>query len=215
MMTATLSLLLLLVPSSALSELDFAAIAKLAGSLGVDNAARAEENAVAKNEEAVAKPRKLSELQVGSKISEASAQTWLFRSSDENSATRYGPGLCMKTWKNPSTGTCVVKTDCELASGFADYDMGFRCAKTDEEEAEVHLYGMGSFDRQETFDSKIPCEKCLHLEDKVLATAPSVDALSSKVANIRTTLNAVNASVSSLQGKLFSALQLRGAAKSA
>ncbi|CAJ1394876.1 unnamed protein product [Effrenium voratum] len=102
----------------------------------------------------------------------------------------------------------MVKTDCQAAAGFREFDVGFRCAQACdgcEEKAVVHLFGAGSFAPQETYDSKVLCGKCLPLED-----AATVDGLAQEVISLRQHLAAVTSSMQELQTKVTSALQLRG-----
>jgi len=75
---------------------------------------------------------------------------------------RYGPNGCVSTYKNKE-GHCVIQTDCASAD-IKNYDFGLVCV--DKVGAPVrHLFGLNSFDPQETFDTLITCSSCLGLED--------------------------------------------------
>jgi len=131
-------------------------------------------------------------------------------SQAEEMAHSYGPHGCVKTFLAEKSRTCIVKTECSMSPGFAEFDMGFRCASagggSDDSTAVVHLFGAKSFAAQETFDTKIGCAKCLPLEDK----HQTVNDLASEVISLRQNLDAVSSSVNGLQQKVISAIQLRG-----
>lgn len=128
----------------------------------------------------------------------------------EEVAHRYGPHGCVKTFLAERSRTCIVKTECSTSPGFAEFDMGFRCASasdgSDDSTAVVHLFGAQSFAAEETFDTKIGCAKCLPLEDK----HQTVNDLASEVVSLRQNLAAVSSSMDGLQQKVISAIQLRG-----
>ena len=109
----------------------------------------------------------------------------------EQEAPRYGPAACVRTFKDKTSNTCVVKTKCHNVAGFVQYDMGFRCAEGDKDEtATVHLFGVMSFAEEETFDTQIACGRCLpleksyetvsDLETQVLAMRQNLAEISSK-----------------------------------
>mmetsp|Transcript_58060 Transcript_58060/g.136062 ORF Transcript_58060/g.136062 Transcript_58060/m.136062 type:complete len:307 (-) Transcript_58060:48-968(-) len=136
----------------------------------------------------------------------------VFVSKAEQAAAPFGPHGCVKAFRDEKTQTCVMKTDCKTAAGFNEFDMGFRCAADcpgcdDAKDAVVHLFGKGSFAVEETFDTKISCNRCLPLEEEHRQT---VGELAQQVVSMRQNLAAVTSSVDGLQKKVISALQLRG-----
>lgn len=122
----------------------------------------------------------------------------------EQDAQPYGPDACVRTFKDDSSRTCVLKTSCLGVAGFAEYDMGFRCA-TESEPATVHLFGAGSFAQEETFDSQIACEQCMPLDD-MSREAPA--DLETQVLAMRHNLASVKRTVGQLQSKV--SFSLRG-----
>jgi len=143
----------------------------------------------------------------------ASNEPPLFGAAVKGSAEQatFGPGLCITTWKNASTGTCMLKTDCKMASGYETYDIGFMCEQNSA--TEEHRYGQGSFNVKETFNTAVKCDKCLPLEDHAMNTLPSVEKVSTQIDAMKDNLAAVTKSVEDLKTKVMSALQLRGAPK--
>eukprot|EP00933_Yihiella_yeosuensis_P074695 TRINITY_DN83713_c0_g1_i1.p1 TRINITY_DN83713_c0_g1~~TRINITY_DN83713_c0_g1_i1.p1 ORF type:complete len:346 (+),score=106.48 TRINITY_DN83713_c0_g1_i1:95-1132(+) len=120
----------------------------------------------------------------------------------------YGPQSCVSVWRDSSTGTCKMKTDCGMAETeeFADYDMGFRCTNSGKAPA-LHLYGAGSMAVQETYDSEESCERCLPLTDKKMSAAGEVDEVATEVKQAVSALSEVTNSIGALSKK---ANKLRG-----
>jgi hypothetical protein len=75
----------------------------------------------------------------------------------------YGPGGCVATFKSDS-GTCVMQTRCE-GQNISDYDFGLDCLDG-EGETTRHLFGKNSFDPEETFDTLVPCQTCMGVDQQ-------------------------------------------------
>jgi len=96
----------------------------------------------------------------------------------------YGPGMCISTWRNRSTGTCVLQTECAPHTDMANYDFGFLCTREDGNITR-HLYGSEFFELHATFVSDIQCARCRALEDKPMDSISSVTSLVSQVSELR------------------------------
>jgi len=77
--------------------------------------------------------------------------------------SRYGPKNCVSTWRN-SDGHCVVRTACQ-AVDIASYEFGLVCIDTKGIKTR-HIFGRGSFDVAETFDTLAECSECIGLDDQ-------------------------------------------------
>merc|ERR1719197_1740000 len=76
------------------------------------------------------------------------------------SASFYGPGGCVTTYKGPS-GTCIMETNCE-GETMTDYTYGLMCDNKGERVR--HVFMGDAFDPVETFDTLISCDLCLGLD---------------------------------------------------
>merc|ERR1719197_2179416 len=102
------------------------------------------------------------------------------------SASFYGPGGCVTTYKGPS-GTCIMETACEGES-MADFTYGLMCVDGKGERVR-HVFMGDAFDPVETFDTLIQCDLCLGLDSagsvglgqEVGALKDEVKALAEKV----------------------------------
>lgn len=104
-------------------------------------------------------------------------------SFEDTAPVMYGPNECVATYKSPE-GHCIVQTQC-AAEAIATYEFGLVCV----DEAGMpfkHMFGTNSFDPVESFDTLIPCNKCLGLED-----LPPYIRLSGAVANLTTEISAM------------------------
>lgn len=77
--------------------------------------------------------------------------------------SRYGPKDCVSTWRN-TDGHCVVRTACQ-AVDIASYEMGLVCIDAKGIKTR-HVFGRGSFDVAETFDTLAECSECIGLDDQ-------------------------------------------------
>merc|ERR1711939_204006 len=78
---------------------------------------------------------------------------------------KYGPKDCVSTYRN-KRGECIVKTECADVDEkkFKEYELGLLCV--DEEGVPTrHVFGKGSFDPEEKFDTLISCHKCMGLDE--------------------------------------------------
>lgn len=129
----------------------------------------------------------------------------------------FGPGNCVKTWLG-SDGTCMMKTSCK-DENITGYEFGLLCT---EPEGDIvrHLFGTGSFEAEEEFDTLIKCEACSALpassashpahpapvadtrspmEKKVDGLAAEFGEMEKGLANITSNVNTLSASVTDLQ----------------
>lgn len=111
-------------------------------------------------------------------------------------ASFYGPGGCVATFRSPE-GTCVMQTRCG-GQNISAYEFGLSCVDS-EGETTQHLFGKNSFDREETFDTLVECQRCLGLDDK----APGqLRDLASSVQTLQSEMKAIVASVEAIKKHL-------------
>lgn len=85
------------------------------------------------------------------------------RETEEPEAiVRFGPDQCVSTYRS-AEGNCILKTECAEAE-VSNYNFGLVCVDKIGRPTR-HLFGEGSFDPSETFDTLIKCNECLGLED--------------------------------------------------
>lgn len=77
--------------------------------------------------------------------------------------SRYGPKKCVSTWLNPQ-GHCIVQTACQEAD-ISSYEFGLICRDSKGVKTR-HVFGRGSFDVSETFDTLAECNECIGLDDE-------------------------------------------------
>lgn len=73
-------------------------------------------------------------------------------------AAHYGPGKCVATWRDSQTGHCIMRTKC-TEEEMSNYEYGLICLDQEGEPIK-HLFGKGSFDPEETFDTLLVCAEC-------------------------------------------------------
>lgn len=120
--------------------------------------------------------------------------------SDE--VVKYGPDGCVSTYRSPE-GHCVVATKCAEAD-ISDYEFGLVCV--DKVGRPVrHLFGKGSFDPEEVFDTVIPCDQCLGLEDipDSLMLNNEVIGLSKEIKELKGMMGNITGSVARLNAEVF------------
>lgn len=92
--------------------------------------------------------------------------TRVTKAQPEPAVSMYGPSQCVSTWRN-SIGHCVLKTACQNVD-ISSYEFGLIC--TDGKGMKTrHIFGRGSFDASETFDTLAECSECLGLDDQRVA----------------------------------------------
>jgi len=84
--------------------------------------------------------------------------------------TRFGPAGCISTWKNQASH-CVIRTECNNQT-MMDYTIRLICVDKGNERVR-HVFGKGSFDPQETFDTLVVCEQCTAEEAVQQGPAPA------------------------------------------
>jgi len=120
----------------------------------------------------------------------------------EPEVVRYGPDGCVSTWKSEEDH-CIIKTDCGK-SDISKYEFGLVCV--DKVGSPVrHLFGKDSFDKEETFDTLIKCDKCLGLEDipDGVALNGEVMTMSKEIANLQAVMKNISINVQMLNKEVF------------
>jgi len=85
------------------------------------------------------------------------------KTKSEITVSRYGPKNCVSTWRN-TLGHCVVQTACQDVD-ISSYEMGLVCIDAKGTKTR-HVFGRGSFDVTETFDTLAECSQCIGLDDQ-------------------------------------------------
>lgn len=138
--------------------------------------------------------------------STAQAGFWPFTSSatkSEPEVVKYGPNGCVSTWKS-SENHCIIRTNCKDVEDISKYQFGLVCV--DKVGSPVrHLFGTDSFDKEETFDTLIKCDKCLGLEDipDAVALNGEVVSLSKDIANLKDVMKNISINVQMLNAEVF------------
>lgn len=117
-------------------------------------------------------------------------------------ATRYGPGGCVSTWKSQENH-CIMRTDCKKHD-ISRYEFGLVCV--DKVGSPVkHLFGKDSFDKEETFDTLIKCDRCLGLEDipDSVALNGEVTTMGNDIANLKDVMKNISINVEMLNKEVF------------
>jgi len=116
----------------------------------------------------------------------------------------YGPKGCVSTYRSPE-GHCIMQTKCQEAD-IKNYSFGFVCV--DRLGAPVkHIFGVGSFDPVESFDTLVVCHECFGLEDipTTIAMNSQVIALQSEVQSLEHMLVNISHEVERLDRVAFAA----------
>jgi len=113
----------------------------------------------------------------------------------------FGPKKCVSTYKS-TEGSCVMQTQCQ-PQDIEGYTFGLVCV--DKTGFPVrHLFGVSSFEAVETFDTLIPCERCIGLNDvpmdvaltgQVTELVSEMDSLKSYMTNLTGEVSQINAMV--------------------
>jgi len=112
-------------------------------------------------------------------------------------AAFYGPGGCVATFRSPD-GTCVMQTRC-AEQKTDEYEYGLTCVD-DKGVSTRHLFGAGSFNAVETFDTLIKCDLCLGV-DTGKAT-PEVKELADDVFALQNEMKVLKDDVDLIKDKL-------------
>lgn len=123
----------------------------------------------------------------------------------EATVEKYGPSNCVETWRDDKTGHCHVQTKCKGVDT-TKYMFGLICLDKDDTKTR-HLFGVDSFDSEETFDTLIACKECLALDNYTKVTeleaenaelAAEVDSLATEVGTISKTFTTLKDDVKKL-----------------
>jgi len=107
--------------------------------------------------------------------------------------SRFGPKNCVSAYKSPE-GHCVVKTACSTQE-ISGFDFGLLCVDASGSPVR-HLFGKGSFAAKETFDTLIPCQRCLGPNDEAGMGLPAeVAALKYEVGSLQYGLQNISGSL--------------------
>jgi len=83
-------------------------------------------------------------------------------------SVRFGPKGCVSTWLNDQA-RCMIKTDC-TEKDIDNYNFKFICVDEGGEHVR-HVFGKGSFDQEETFDTLVTCTACTADADDLMVSA--------------------------------------------
>jgi len=115
-----------------------------------------------------------------------------------STASFYGPGGCVATYRS-TAGTCMMQTRC-TGKDTSDYNFGLTCVENDESSTR-HLFGVNSFDPEETFDTLVECKLCLGLDGEAVV-AKNLTELEASVATLQGEMKGVQADVKEILKEL-------------
>jgi len=75
----------------------------------------------------------------------------------------YGPDKCISTFRNSTTGNCIMATSCLPTADLSHVEFGLLCVQPDNG-LMCHLLGKNSFSSNETFDTLIECDYCFGMD---------------------------------------------------
>merc|ERR1719223_1237295 len=110
---------------------------------------------------------------------------------------RYGPGACVKTWRDATSGHCIMETDCPDSEDLTVYEFGLLCEGHGGELVR-HVFGEDSFEHHETFDTLIECEECLAL-DEYIDAGKGVNLLVQEVEALKDGMQNVTSDIAKLE----------------
>jgi len=137
---------------------------------------------------------------------EASSESPLF---SMHGVVRYGPENCIQTYRQH--GYCVIKTQCSGVD-LSNYNVGMVCV--DKLGVPVrHLYGVNSFDTDEIFDTLLPCDTCLGLDDMPgnVALNGQILSLSKEIRGLEAMMRNISLNVGMLNQKVFGSQKVTAA----
>merc|ERR1719408_260442 len=152
---------------------------------------------------AISVSRELGKLRANHEPKEEAPKAEKQREAEEAppQAEWYGPESCVGVWKEESSGTCVMQTDCDKDTQLDVYEFGLICIDQDSEMTR-HLFGMGSFAHKETFSTLIKCDQCRAL-DEYMDGNKAVGVLAKSVKGMKDDLTGVSAEVMKLKAQVF------------
>lgn len=115
------------------------------------------------------------------------------------SAAFYGPHGCVATYRCPE-GTCIMQTRCKQEE-VAEYNFGLSCVDAAGGTSR-HLFGVGSFDAVETFDTLVECQLCLGLDGELVGSTADSASLSQDVAVLKQEMKELKAGVREIKEHL-------------
>ena len=86
----------------------------------------------------------------------------------QGTLVRFGPKGCVSTWLNDQA-RCMIKTEC-AEKDVDNYNFKFICVDESGEHVR-HVFGKGSFDPEETFDTLVTCTSCTADADDLMVSA--------------------------------------------
>jgi len=122
--------------------------------------------------------------------------------SPQADVVKYGPDGCVSVHKSKDDH-CIMSTDCK-GKDLADYEFGLVCV--DKVGSPVkHMFGKGSFDDKESFDTLIRCEECLGLEEipDSVTLSGEVAQMGKDIANLKAVMMNISTNVQMLNSEVF------------
>lgn len=135
------------------------------------------------------------------------SRIWPFTSwtKKQPDVVKYGPDGCVSTYKSEKSGHCIMRTNC-AKTDISNYEFGLVCV--DKTGSPVrHLFGKGSFDQEETFDTLIKCDQCLGLEDvpDEVAINGELTTMARDISELKDSVKTISGNVKLLNAAVFKA----------
>ncbi|CAK9029290.1 unnamed protein product [Durusdinium trenchii] len=108
--------------------------------------------------------------------------------------SHFGPENCVSTWRDPTSGSCFLRTECAEVSNFETFEVGFFC-EGGTSELQEHRYEKGAFNRNELQDTAVHCQRCLPLQEEPATGA----ALAQEVSQLQQSLSTVSGTIRQLE----------------
>lgn len=126
----------------------------------------------------------------------------IFSPRTSHETVRYGPYGCVSVYKDQG-GHCIMSTECKNVD-IANYEFGLVCV--DKVGSPVkHLFGTGSFDPSETFNTLIECDQCLGLEKlpDAVTIVGEVATMRKDIDNLKAVMGNISQNVKMLNTEVF------------
>eukprot|EP00929_Paragymnodinium_shiwhaense_P070537 TRINITY_DN35717_c0_g1_i1.p1 TRINITY_DN35717_c0_g1~~TRINITY_DN35717_c0_g1_i1.p1 ORF type:complete len:539 (+),score=152.68 TRINITY_DN35717_c0_g1_i1:73-1689(+) len=128
--------------------------------------------------------------------------------------SRYGPDNCVSTYPDKD-GHCVMETNCKQES-ILNFDFSFFCEENDGSETQ-HVFGQGSFDAVEKFNTLLVCKRCLgsSAQDPPPKNIPAWESgpqLQQEVGLLTNTIRSLRSRMAELMTKVQQVTQTQAAA---
>jgi len=122
-----------------------------------------------------------------------------------NAEDYFGPGKCIKTFKDPNSEHCVVSTSCNAVQNkeLQNYDVSIICISNKTKVR--HSFGKGSFDASEAFDTLIICDQCLSGEASAKELSQAQGKEKANSTDMKVTLQTLVTEVAALKASMLSA----------